>query len=389
MAARANKRHMPRRKLSPAPRRHHLGLHPNRGHPLDLMLLPIHALRAIAAISVALCHFSQVALLVKGRWNDPIPGFQLAAGVDLFFVISGFIMVYASEALFGAPGGPGSFLARRLARIAPLYWAATMIAIPMFAQPYGWTDLAQSLLFIPYRSPSGHIVPLHGVGWTLNYEMFFYALFAVALLWRKRAAVPGLCALFAALALFGAVVDPEAAPLQFWSRPIVLEFAFGMLIATLYRQGISLRLAPRVVLAAAAIAAIALGTSVYPEGWQRVLWWGLPAAAIVAAVALGPGNLGTGRIAAAAKLLGNSSYSIYLVHPLMGGVIIGLWPYSPQYLRIGLLALGFVATIALSVAVFWFFERHATRALRARSPGAALQYWPPRDRLCPNSLGSR
>src|SRR5215469_6283623 len=74
-----------------------------RRHGVDMpTIVAIQALRAVAAIAVALCHFSQVSLILHGHTNDPIPGFQLGAGVDLFFVISGFIMVYSSEPLFAA-----------------------------------------------------------------------------------------------------------------------------------------------------------------------------------------------------------------------------------------------------------------------------------------------
>ena len=123
---------------------------------------------------------------MTGHADDPIPLYSLASGVDLFFVISGFIMVYSSEDLFGARGAWRTFLTRRLVRIVPLYWLTTAITIPLMSLTVDWQSLLGSYFFIPYRAPSNAIVPLHGVGWTLNLEMFFYVIFAAAISSLKR-----------------------------------------------------------------------------------------------------------------------------------------------------------------------------------------------------------
>ncbi|MET0430390.1 MAG: acyltransferase, partial [Microvirga sp.] len=90
-------------------------------------LVHVQVLRALAALSVAFLHAQHDALTLAGRAGtvlalpDRLPWM---AGVDVFFVISGFIMVYSSRDLFARPGGPAVFLARRVARVVPLYWAA-------------------------------------------------------------------------------------------------------------------------------------------------------------------------------------------------------------------------------------------------------------------------
>jgi exopolysaccharide production protein ExoZ len=129
-----------------------------------LQLKSIQILRAAAALGVLLDH--------AGRWLDVAPIVDIgAAGVDLFFVISGFIMVYTSERLFGQTGAPQRFLARRIIRIVPLYWTLTAFAaLVLFG--FGPNTLG-SYLFIPT-----HRGPILTVGWTLNYEMMFYSLFA-------------------------------------------------------------------------------------------------------------------------------------------------------------------------------------------------------------------
>ena len=80
-------------------------------------IVSVQALRAVAAFAVVLCHFSQLNLMIQGRPNDPIPLYALASGVDLFFVISGFVMVYSSEDLFGTPRAWRTFLSRRIGRV--------------------------------------------------------------------------------------------------------------------------------------------------------------------------------------------------------------------------------------------------------------------------------
>jgi exopolysaccharide production protein ExoZ len=80
----------------------------------------IQALRALAALAVIFCHYDYVSYILHNNTGN-MPFYPLAAGVDLFFVISGFIMVYSSEDLFGVPGASRVFLAHRISRIVPLY----------------------------------------------------------------------------------------------------------------------------------------------------------------------------------------------------------------------------------------------------------------------------
>ncbi|MCR5875270.1 acyltransferase [Phenylobacterium sp. J426] len=134
----------------------------------------IQYLRGIAAFAVLVFHAAERA---GGHFGVG------AAGVDVFFVISGFIMWVVT---CRKTPSPGDFLMRRVQRIVPLYWAATLLVVGVaLAIPGSFPNLQvsfeallKSLFFVPYHDAGGLIAPLIVPGWTLNYEMFFYLLFA-------------------------------------------------------------------------------------------------------------------------------------------------------------------------------------------------------------------
>jgi peptidoglycan/LPS O-acetylase OafA/YrhL len=345
-------------------------------------LLHIQLLRGLAALSVAFLHAQHDAQGLAERTArsfEAISVFPFMAGVDVFFVISGFVMVYASGPLYGAEGARGVFLARRFARIAPLYWAVTSLylAVVLTApsllnspSPSAWMVVA-SYLFIPATRSDGLVQPLYSLGWTLNYEMFFYALFALVLVFPLKRAVVVLMALLIGLSVAGSLVRfPQ--PLRFWTDPIVLEFAFGVGLGWLKLQGVTLSRPWRWALSILGVALLMLVTTEIGQsvGFVRPLHWGIPAALLVAAAAFGEARpdavVRSTRVGAA---LGDMSYAIYLIHPF---VIRG---FSEVVFRaglaetlgpIGFIVLALVATLGSSWVVHLAFERPATRFLRDR-----------------------
>ena len=307
--------------------------------------------------------------MLVGRSQDPLPLYPLAAGVDLFFVISGFIMVYSSEDMFGRSGAPRTFLLRRIARIVPLYWVLSAAAIFIMRTPVTTEIVIKSFLFIPYLGPSGAMQPLYGVGWTLNFEMFFYLLFAAAILLPREAA--GATAAFALLAgiAAGYFLQPSMAILQFWSDPIVVEFAFGIMLAIACRRGLSL---PRWAGAALCVAGAAAIWHSFPQNppTSRCRWLecGVPAAMIFAGIALQPPL--TPRVFRWFAILGDASYSMYLLHSLVLSGIIRLWSHglNTYPMRVVLLC-GFLLTVVASIASYHVFEMPAAKALRGLRPG--------------------
>lgn len=345
----------------------------------DGNLTSVQVLRAVAALGVLLMH---VRNEVVNRTGVPLPDLLIgAAGVDLFFVISGFIMLHASESLFGQRRAPAMFMLRRVGRIVPLYWLCTVATAALFVV-LKWTDAAaqvtavnlfKSLLFIPYARPDGMWWPVLELGWTLNYEMMFYAVFAVALLLRRAAAVAAVSTLFVAMVIVGSLVTLPL-PFAFWCNPVILEFCFGLWIGLAWRAGWRLpSWASWSLLLGAIISLWAVFHFVPPVENHRPLLWGVPVAAAFAAVVLGPPRRQATALRRAMVFLGDASYSLYLVHFPALIVVASM----STYLRLDLaswwllyLLVAAAAAIGASVAVALAFELPMRRAFRrfARGP---------------------
>jgi hypothetical protein len=174
-------------------------------------LLSIQILRAVAALMIAVVH-TRYEFEFKFGIGDVIPPMTaLAAGVDLFFVISGFVMAYGSFHAFGQPGASQDFITRRLIRIVPLYWIATSVLVAhvllhypsLAAAKHSVGTIIASYLFVPWPGPTAAMTPILAQGWTLNYEMFFYLLFTVSLLARPRIGLIGLALTLILFVLIG------------------------------------------------------------------------------------------------------------------------------------------------------------------------------------------
>ncbi|AMK23707.1 MULTISPECIES: acyltransferase family protein [unclassified Sphingobium] len=181
----------------------------------------IHYLRMIAAVMVVTYHVFSYHLMSA---DDPAMTRWLREGVGLFFGISGYVMVISTSA---SPPDPASFFWRRVRRIAPLYWIATACVVIGTGEENGWKILS-SMLFLPSMGiADGPVLP---VGWTLNFEMAFYALFALFLPVPRRIAIPALASILILASCISQFPDPP--PLAaYYGQPILLDFVVGMLIA--------------------------------------------------------------------------------------------------------------------------------------------------------------
>jgi exopolysaccharide production protein ExoZ len=284
-------------------------------------LVGLQNLRAVAALMVVFYHILET-LNNDGGWI--IPRMPVgAAGVDIFFVLSGLIMVLIA----GKDETPGQFFLKRLFRIVPLYWTVTSISI-LIAIVAPYTDrnldlspgsLINSFLLLPTARLDGANTPIVLVGWTLVLEVAFYALFALSLNFQRAWRLPILCGLIV-LGMAAARALAGDAPWRLYGNPIVLEFAAGCLLGAALRSGKLaglVRKDRRLVYFWLPIALSVVGFIVANQqdvsDVQRVFFYGAPAFILVAAVALRDMHDAPMR-RSFLTTLGDASYSIYLIH---------------------------------------------------------------------------
>jgi exopolysaccharide production protein ExoZ len=333
----------------------------------------IQVLRAIAALMVVAHH---TTLMLHDRNGLPVANWiNGGAGVDIFFVVSGFVMTISSAPLRGSTHPARTFLARRIERIAPMYWIATTVklmtvliapALALNALGTPWHVIA-SYLFLPSRNAHGLIEPILVVGWTLNYEMAFYVLFAVALATRASL-LKVLAPVLILLALLWVVPQhgvPDA--VRWYETPMVLEFLAGIVLA---------RVLPRIKRLAAPVAlllVIAGFTGLLTMAWPnfsvwRGVGWGLPAIAIVCG-ALALEKRWGAKTPRWLLEVGDASYSIYLVHgfalPVIGVFLSRFGSQWRGVVPVSLAAAVILSTIA-GMVVYRLVERPIANWFKGR-----------------------
>lgn len=293
-------------------------------------LASVQYLRAIAALVVVFFHSNGLAEQYLGnRWSS-----FGAVGVDLFFVISGFIMwiTTASTEL-----SPAHFMRNRLIRIVPLYWAVTLVVFVSAYTVHGGdhyqpstNELVQSLLFVPFVSERTHLIqPILIAGWTLNFEMFFYAIFAVSLLLSRGWRMVMVTVALGTLVVLGVTIDPlKNAIFLTFTSPLLIEFLLGCLVGVLYKRSILPARPIGVMLLTLAAILMLHDQRIKADeiGLNRLVHWGFPAFLfVIGAVSVEPIK----RPSQFLMVLGAASYSIYLTHPIVLAVakdiVVGGW----------------------------------------------------------------
>ncbi len=347
---------------------------------LSQKLIYVQVLRAIAALAVVMTHAQHDAQSVASKLNIPFVAssvFPWGAGVDIFFVISGFIMVVSSSEFFEQPEGQSRFLKRRLIRIVPLYWATTTIfLILMTAAPSALNSSAPSLnavlasyLFVPWENASGLIQPVYTLGWTLNYEMFFYAIFCSALCLSRMKAIIAVSSVMAVLVLINRIISFPL-PLSFWSDPIILEFVFGMWLGLLRTRCDRLPISICLLLGGVGLFLFHCDfqqPTAFLPAVSRALAWGIPAVALVACAAFLEARQDRGVFSRSLQLVGDASYALYLIHPFAVRGVRQLFERSGMdhlFGPWGVVFLSLPASVALAILTYRLFERPITNALR-------------------------
>jgi exopolysaccharide production protein ExoZ len=325
----------------------------------------IQALRGIAAVMVTIFHAGL-------RFDQSETTFRIGnAGVDIFFIISGFVMWTVAAR---RPGGPFAFLRRRFVRLVPLYWFWTAALIAAWAVlPSAFPRMhptvghvALSLAFLPHMSPdSGRITPVLGQGWTLNFEVFFYVLFAAALIFPSRARFGFMAAILLLLPLARHIVEVPAAALL---SPLLVEFFGGIILARLVIGGLRPDALRCWSCVAVGVVLLIFAAPAADDDLARLFQYGVPAFLIVGG-AVGAelnGSLSVGKLL---RGIGDASYSIYLTHAFFISALGKLWPIglAPWIFLVSATTLA----LLLGQAAYALVERPLLALLRGRRPRAA------------------
>ena len=340
----------------------------------------VQVMRALAALSVLVQHSFHEAQ----RFNpSPTLGFlerlPWHIGVDVFFVISGFIMMHTAAATFGKPGAARAFMLRRLIRIVPPYWffttlmvvATLVLADRLNTARFEPLHALLSYLFVPHLRPGfpDQIHPILALGWTLLYEMFFYMAFALALFLNQK---KGLTALFVGFVLLflcakAGLFTPGLN--VFWSDTIMFAFFLGIFAWLALRDDAH----PNALTALAgfAFAGVAVGWLTGLAETERLFQLDFPAVLIFLALYRLP--LGRSPVALMLIALGDASYTLYLSHPFTVNALsatfikshmsdkLGVWPTTWLYIVACLAVSAIVAFVVYTKA-----EAPLTRAILRR-----------------------
>jgi len=328
----------------------------------------IQLLRAVAALFVVLFHGQ---LAISTQFSSPAFASESylfafgAVGVHIFFVISGFIMVYTTrtDRIFSAR----DFLRRRILRIYPMYWVCAALYLTghyLLGRPYmlSGSDILGALALVPEDASA-----IIGPAWTLSFEMFFYLCFGLAM---KFGATRGLITLGCAFTfsiVAGFLFPMEGALLHLVTNSLLLEFIAGAAIGWLLAAGrLPARGGPSAVLFALALfgAGIAVGYDRLPSA----VMWGIPSALLVAGAVTWETSHGFKKRLRRLSHFGNSSYALYLIHVLIITFTITLAPYATAIRTtepaIAAVAIAGVSLLAAEALHAWI-ERPMTRWLNA------------------------
>ncbi len=341
-------------------------------------LLGIQFCRGVAAVLVVLYHAGRMLALPQYIGHIALGGlFNFGnAGVDFFFVLSGFIIFFVHERDIGRPESLAAYAWSRVTRIYPIYWLVTALVLVSIAMRSGIRELdpvylISSLLLLPHPQE-----PVLGVGWTLVHEMMFYVVFAVAILSRRFGLLVALAWL--ALSTTPALFNFGDSVIGVIASPYHLQFALG--VATAYAVRHRPEMAPSIVLCIgfAGFLGLAWAADAAPDFYVSIACRCLLGASC-AAIIYGVARLeldGRLKIGRAAAFLGSASYSIYLIHT----VVIGLFAkaLAPTRVLTSLPDLSLLLVVLLAAAtgcvLYLVAEQPMLRFAKSHRPGRRLAY---------------
>ena len=357
----------------------------------------LQLLRAMAASLVVIDHATAQVLEWPGSplWMREFGWFLGEQGVAIFFVISGFIMSFTAKE-FGSGGYARRFLLRRIARVVPLYWIFTTVAAILIGGGF-WLkgrslsigELAMSLAFIPYGTPP--MRPVLGQGWTLEYEMIFYLVFAISLFFSRKTAHLFLAAILVlAVAIgyiaFGAETGEKGRnAFAYFLAPYLLLFLLGV-IAGYFQLYVRTRMpiACIVLLIAAEVIMFIFAKPEFTSVYWRFVFWTLDFVIVLISL----DGLAERRTPFRIRLferLGDASYSLYLSHIFLVYAVARLWRnLLGEQFPWAYIATSVAISAVAAMVIYQFLEQPLyikTKSILEpryqRKRKSSLAHWPP------------
>ncbi|MDO6387306.1 acyltransferase [Uliginosibacterium sp. 31-12] len=344
-------------------------------NPARDQLVGLQQLRFIAALLVLIHHVLEELhaspLVMLPKFITTVG----ACGVDIFFVISGYVMWHSTRG-FSPEVTAGDFMRRRIRRIFPIYWSFLCLILLLWSSGLAFRSLEYSL---PRFLSSIFLLPgiareepmVMGVAWTLVYEMYFYALCSLTLLFPRVRWRPACIAVL----MLGVPALAGLAGLQhaqaWYSSPLIIEFGFGLLLGA---SGLRIPLAWRPALLTLAGLCFLFATRLFGGEYTGGLadtyrWWtwGLPALLVVACSL--SGSFCEGRAGAWLSRMGDASYTLYLSHAFVMIALARLLKSGGgEQLTVVILggSLSVIAACFFAALLYFWLEQPLTRQLHAR-----------------------
>ena len=344
-------------------------------------LYVLQAWRALAAFVVAFGHTTNEALTIAKQTGVdygyiPYPN---AVGVDIFFVISGFVIMYTAQSSMGDKTAWKYFITKRIIRVVPVYWFYTLLLLAaVFIVPsalntveYDFWHIVKSMFFIPHERPYGDAIrPFLSLGWSLNYEMYFYIIFAALLFLPLHRLTAALSFFFVTTVLIGFALPKDWVMVKFWFDPYVLEFLSGILIAYAFIKGVRLPRWSFWVLTAIGFAILIALFFPYQRSLESQLMRFIVGSFFVAACCL-PRGVEDMKVPRIFSALGDSSYSLYLSHPFAIGAMKVIW-VKATFITAGLslwlyVAVTLIASLIAGHISYLLIEKPSLKFLRKKT----------------------
>lgn len=327
-------------------------------------------MRALAVLLVVYAHCSDTEIDYHPSYKTPF--FQLhdfgAIGLDLFFVISGFIICMISYNYLGITKAK-KFLVKRLIRIGPLYWIIS-VGWFFYDQNHGLRAIIKTLIFIPlFDFSETFIKPVFFVGWTLSFEFYFYLVMTVLLYAGNKKYITYLIFYFLVIIAAGQVISYRTSLWTFMTNPIIIEFLLGCMVWVLYTKYVHFFIKrPFWILVTGAIVFFA-NIFYIPAGMseayltlngylslKRALFWGVPSSLLLLGVILAEKKYNP-KIPGWIVSIGDASYSIYLFHLPFIKILFAIWAVFPVLFShtLVIFTVGFV--LIIGYLVYRYFER--------------------------------